>query len=59
MEVLVTNLFTEVNGKIRGYSLIICELNPWLDNSYYHSKLERKLDTYIQVCSTHCFLSYH
>lgn len=56
IEVLVTNLFTEDYGKIRGYSIIVCELNPWLDNNYYHSKLHSPLARYSQVIDS--LLSY-
>lgn len=48
-DVVVVNKFTERAGKITGYTLIVCELNPFVYNSLYHDRMPTWLPTLRQV----------
>lgn len=43
--------FTEENGTIRGFTVIVCEMNILVPDVWYDSKLAYNLSSYQQVCS--------
>ena len=45
----ISDVFNDRAGSITGYTLIVCELNPWLNNDHYHNKLQRDLPVYREV----------
>ena len=45
----VRQLFDNDNGFIVGFSIIVCEINPWVNREVYDGNMSRELPTYSEV----------
>ncbi|KAF6023855.1 hypothetical protein EB796_017835 [Bugula neritina] len=49
VDVAIHQAFTQTNGTILGFTLIVCEINPFVENSHYDTKFPPTPDSYDQV----------
>ena len=45
----VRQLFDNDNGIIVGFSIIVCEINPWVNREVYDGNMSSELPTYTEV----------